>query len=90
MFYQLVQPAQWHAGITGEGPADEKPIYFDCGLCGAKEPPIAGFSGAGPTYQEIYIFRGPDGLYRHCMYCAECWDKVLHGAKAMPPEAVCA
>lgn len=89
MFFSLVQPAQWLAGSSGEGP-DEKPIYFDCGLCGAKEPAIAGFVGGGPTYQEVYIFRGPDGFCRNCMYCAECWDKVLRGAKATPQDAVCA
>jgi hypothetical protein len=74
--YELVTPMQWRAGFTGSG-ENQKPFFFSCGDCGAKDAVIHGFIGSGPTLYEIGLMRnGPkDPFTRLAMLCETCFNK---------------
>ncbi len=80
IYYQLTPPKQWQAGSVGD-----KPFYFDCADCGAKEPPIAGILASVPEgpvprqvgYDQVGILTdGPRGP-RNAMFCQPCFEKRI-------------
>jgi len=78
--FSIEPPTQWRAGTVGR---DRTPFYFNCADCGAKEPPIAGFIGTGPTFADIGVLpAGPDGCFRKvAMFCGPCFAKRQEAAE---------
>ncbi|HVM48618.1 MAG TPA: hypothetical protein VMU04_11360 [Candidatus Acidoferrum sp.] len=87
---QLDPPTRLRAGFTGD---EQHPFYFDCALCGAKEPPIAGALASGLdgdgsqvlSFDKIAILTPTDGRggsSRHALYCAACFAKEVAAAQA--------
>jgi len=87
MYFSLEPPKQWRAGFTGSGD-NKKEFFFDCGRCGAKEPPIAGILAAedNPTFTGIAILTDKsdprNAFVRQAMYCADCFKLECDEARA--------
>jgi hypothetical protein len=70
--YTLDAPQRWRAGYAGG-----VPFHHDCGRCGAPEPVVHGFLGAGPSYGEVALLPAPSGLYRLALLCESCYAKEV-------------
>lgn len=78
LYWSLEPPAQWKAGTVG---AEQKPFYFSCADCGAKEPPIAGILSTDGTYAGIGLLKVDGGPFVNpAMFCAPCFEKRKGGA----------
>ncbi len=83
-YFALEPPIKLQAGLVGD-----KPTYFDCATCGAKEPEIAGClansdaTATGPvSFDKIGILTpkdGKGGFPRHALFCADCFKKIQSG-----------
>ena len=80
-YYELNPPMKLRAGFTGE--KQDKPFYFDCCACGAKEPEIAGVLASEDAtadgrlaFDKIGVISGGERGPRHALYCAACFATI--------------
>jgi hypothetical protein len=77
MFFSVTPPTKWKAGSTGTPPND-KPIYFSCADCDAKDAEIAGIISSDGTYNGIGLLGEIQKMnLRPAMFCAPCYAKRL-------------
>ncbi len=81
--YYLDPPAKWQAGSGGWQGEPEKPFYFDCAGCKAREPEIAMIlvaDGKEPVYKNILILDRPgEGVGFNAMFCSLCTERIQVG-----------
>jgi hypothetical protein len=78
-YWALDPPTRWQAGTVG---VKAEPFYFDCGDCGAKEPPIAGILSTDGTFKGLGVLPVKDSapFVRPAMFCADCFHKRVTAA----------
>lgn len=73
--YSFSAPQQVKAATLGG-----QPFYFDCGLCGAREPVLFGYIGSGPGWLNVGVIE-KGGFVNPAYLCEGCF-KAKGGAQA--------
>jgi hypothetical protein len=91
-YYELNPPIKLRAGFTGD--KQDKPLYFDCCACGAKEPEIAGVLASENAtadgrlaFDKIGVISGGERGPRHALYCAACFATIVNDGLTLPPDS---
>lgn len=83
MYFSVEPPRKWKAGHVGTNPP--KDFFFNCCICGAKEPEISGILADvnNPTFTGIAVLKQPGTSFLNpAMYCADCFKSECEKAKA--------